>query len=211
MSEKSSQEPSLPGSSSERLNEADNAATGTISTRDLIEPIFMKTVYVGVIAPFLFAYLGSSNVFAPFNEQSQWLVSRLARIWPVLPAQYELVLEIRGPGHAASYGFMCAALWAWPVICAVAYLSKHAKRRKEVLPISPKEIGQFIVVFPFAVLVLVFDLTRIASPLFGFHAGQPALFYLRQWFVFGLPALVSGILLYMLGRIILERIWRRTD
>ena len=191
--------------------ELGQATLGKISTRQLIEPIFMRTLYFGVIVPLLFAYVGSSSVLASFSEQSQWLVSRLAPIWPVLPAQYELVREVRGPGHAASYGFMCAALWAWPVICAAAFLWEHAKRRKEILPISPKEIGQFIVVLPFAVLVLVFDLTRITSPFFGFHADPWDIFYLRQWAVFGLTALVLGILLYVAGRIILDQTWRRTD
>jgi hypothetical protein len=197
-------------SSTAGLKDADQVTPSAISTRNLIEPIFMKTFYIGVIAPLAFAYLGSSNVLAPFYGQSQWLVSVLARIWPVLPAQYELVWEVRGPGHAASYGFMCAALWAWPVFCAVVYLWEHAKRRKEILPISPKEIGQFMVAFPFAVLVLVFDSTGIASPVFGFHADKPVLFYLRQWFLFALVALVLGILLYALGRTILDRIWRQT-
>jgi hypothetical protein len=152
----------------------------------------------------LFAYIGSSNVLAPYIKQSQWLVSSMAVIWPSLLAQYELVLEVRGPGHAASYGSMCAALWAWPVICAVAFLREHARRSKEILPISPKEIGQFIVAFP------ILGQTTIKG-LFGFYADQRGFFYFRQWFVFGGTALVLGILLYVLGRIILERTWRRTD
>jgi len=41
--------------------ETNQTADGMISTRNLLEPIFMKTVYVGVIAPFLFAYLGARN------------------------------------------------------------------------------------------------------------------------------------------------------
>jgi hypothetical protein len=191
------------------LNEADRAMPGTISTRDLLEPIFMRTFYVGVITPLLFAYLGSSNLLTPFNEESRWLVSRLASIWPALPAQYELVLEIRGPGHAASYGLMCAALWAWPVICTVAFLWEHAKRRKEILPISPKEIGQLIVAFPFAFLLMFLGQTTITGP-FGFHADQWDFFYLRQWFVFSVTALVLGILLYVVGRIILDRVRGRT-
>ena len=47
--------------------------------------------------------------------------------------------------------------------------------------------------------------------MFGFHADKPALLYLRQWFVFALVALVLGIVLYVLGRTILERIWGRAD
>src|SRR4051794_40391983 len=100
----------------------DQVPPGAISTRDLIEPMFMRTVYFGVMVPLLFGYFGSSNVLVTLNGQAQWLVSRLAPIWPVLPAQYEQVLEVRGPGHAASYGFMSAALWAWPVIIAAACL-----------------------------------------------------------------------------------------
>jgi hypothetical protein len=185
------------------LNEAGLAQPGAISTRDLIEPIFMRTVYVGVIAPLLFAYLGSLGALAPYNEESQWLVSKLAPIWPVLPSQYELVLKIRGVGHATSYGFMCATLCVWPLICAAAFLWGHARRGKEILPISPKEIGQFIVAFPFGVLVLVFDRTKVTG-MYGFNTGQWSL-YLEQWFVFAITSLIVAILLYMTGRIILDR------
>jgi hypothetical protein len=171
----------------------------------LIEPIFMRTFYVGVIAPLLFAYLGSSNVLAPFNEQSRWLVSRLAPIWPALSAQYELVLQVRGAGQASSYGFMCAVLWAWPIICSIGFLREHIRRGKNVLPISSKEIGQFIVALPFAFLLLGLDQTRITNPLFGFHADQHGLFYLRQWFLFSLTALVLAIVLYVVGRTVLDR------
>jgi hypothetical protein len=205
-------EKSSPGVSDEGkpATVAGGSTGGVISTRELIEPIFLKTVYIGVIAPFLFAYLGSSDVLISFDAQSQWLVGVLARIWPVLPVQYELVREVRGVGQSVSYAFMCAALWAWPVICAIAYLREHIRCQKKILPISAKEIGQFIVVFPFAVLVLVFDTTRVASPLFGFQVNHPTALYLRQWFLFALTALVLGILLYVFGRIILERIWRRS-
>jgi hypothetical protein len=188
------------------LNEAGLAHPGAISTRDLIEPIFMRTVYVGVIAPLLFAYLGSLGALAPYNEQSQWLVSKLAPIWPVLPPQYELVLKVRGAGHAASFGFLCVALWAWPLICAVDFLWEHVKRRRVILPISPKEIGQFIVVFPFAVLVLVFDRTKVGG-VFGFNADQ-WFFYLWQWVLFGSTALILAIVLYVVGRFILDRTQR---
>src|SRR5438552_19158605 len=180
--------------------ETNQTADGMISTRNLLEPIFMKTVYVGVIAPFLFAYLGARNLLAPFVEQAQWLVSRLASIWPTLPVQYARVLEVLGPGHAASYGFLCVALWIWPAICATGFLIAHASRRQEILPISPKEIGQFIMVFPFAILLLVLDQTRITNPLSGFQPDQWGFFYLRQWFVFGLTALVPSILIYVAGR-----------
>jgi hypothetical protein len=211
VSEKSSLERSAEGSasSSERLSEADQALPSTISTRDLIDPIFMRTVYAGVIPALLFAYLGSSNVLAPFNEQSQWLVSGMAPIWPALPAQYELVREVRGTGHAASYGFMCAALWAWPIICAVAFLCAHAKRGKEILPFSRKEIGQFIFVAPLAFLIMVFDQTEALSPLLRFFPDRLNFFYLRQWFFFSLPALVLAIVLYVVGRIVLGRTRRR--
>lgn len=168
----------------------------------------MRTFYVGVIAPFLFAYLGSSNVLAPFVGQAQWLVSRLAPIWPTLPTQYERVLEVRGPGHAASYGFFCAALWVWPAICAVAFLREHVRGRQQVLPISPKEIGQFIIALTFAILILVFDQTKIASPLTGFQPDHLGFFYLRQWFLFGLVALVLAILIYVAGRNILSWVRR---
>jgi hypothetical protein len=132
------------------VEDAEQVTTDTISTRNLIEPIFMKTIYIGVITPLLFAYLGSYDVLAPLSGLSQRLVNVLSWIWPILPGQYEVVLKVSGPGHAASYGFMCVALWLWPVTCAVAYLWRHAKQRKKILPISPKEIGQFMVAFPFA-------------------------------------------------------------
>ena len=196
-------------SSSDRLVDADRATPRTIAMRDLLGPILMRSVYVGVFVPLLFAYLGSSNVLAPFVGQARSLVSRLAPIWPVLPAQYQRVLEIDGPGHAASYGFMCAALWVWPVICAVASLREHVRRRSEMLPISGQEIGGVIVIFPFAVLALVFDMTKDASPLFGFHVDRWGFFYLRQWLFFSLIAFVLTALIYLVGRIVLERIWRR--
>lgn len=209
VSEKSSPDTSREGNSAARLKDADQATQGSVSTRNLIEPIFLKTIYIGAIAPFLFAYLGSSNVLVSLDGQSQWLVNVMAWIWPVLPLQYELVRNVCGVGQSVSFAFMCAALWAWPVICGVAYLRGHIRCQKKILPVSLKEIGQFIVVFPFAVLVLVFDTTRVASPVFGFKVNQPTVLYLRQWFLFALTALVLGILLYVLGRIVLERIWRR--
>jgi hypothetical protein len=98
---------------------------------------------------------------------------------------------------------MCAALWAWPIICAVAFLWEHAKRGKEILPISPKEIGQFIVAFPFGVLVLVLDRTKVTG-MFGFNTGQWSL-YLSQWFLFATTAVIVAIVLYVTGRIILDR------
>jgi hypothetical protein len=184
---------------------------GAISTRELIDPIFAKTFFISLIAALLFAYLGSANVLAPFDAQARWLVSVLAWIWPVLPIQYELVRQVQGVGQSVSYAFMCAALWVWPLICAGAYLREHVKRQKEILPISPKEKLQFFVVFPFGFFSLVYDITRVASPLFGFPVNHSILLYLRQWFVFGGTAIVLGILLYVLGRILLERIWRRCD
>lgn len=170
----------------------------------------MRTVYWGALAPLLFACIGSSNTLASFSDLSQWLTNSMAPFWPALPAQYKLVLEVRGPGHAASYGFMCAALWAWPIICAIGFLTAHAKRRKEILPVSPEEIGKFIVMFPFAVLPLVLGRTTTGGP-FGFYADQWGFFYFQQWFVFSLTAFVLGTLLYVVGRIILQRIWLRAD
>jgi hypothetical protein len=75
------------------------AWVGAISTRELIEPIFAKTVFISLIATFLFAYLGSSNILAPFDAQAQRLVSVLAWIWPVLPTQYGLVRQVQGVGQ----------------------------------------------------------------------------------------------------------------
>ena len=127
VSEKSCVGTSTEGNPAVSLKDADQVTRGTIPTGVMIGSIFTKTVYIGVISPFLFAYLGSSNVLVSFDTQSRWLVGVLAWIWPVLPAQFELVREVRGIGQAVSYAFMCAALWAWPVICAVAYLREHVK------------------------------------------------------------------------------------
>lgn len=191
-------------------SEADQAAPGTISTRDLLEPIFMRTFYVGSIAPFLFAFLGSLNVLAPYVEQARWLVASMAPIWPALPPQYQLVLETRGPGHAASYAFMCAALWTWPVIVAAVALREHARRRKQILPISRKEIGQFVVVLLFAFYFLVADTTTSGNhPLIRFRADQWGFFYLRSWFLFSITALLLAILVYAIGRVVLDRTLRR--
>jgi hypothetical protein len=189
--------------------DADQITHEEILTRDLLEPLFMRTVNVGVFAPLLFAYLGSSNVLVPYIEQSQWLVNRMTPIWPSLQPQYELVLRDLGVGHAASYGFLCAVLWTWPAICAVTFLRAHAKRRKEILPVSIMEIGQFLVLLPFAVLVLVFDQTKVTNLLFGFHADLWGFFYLRQGLVFGFTALVLAILIYAVGRIMINSIGRR--
>jgi len=209
VSEKSSQDPSAKAKPDTASDDTGRVTPGTISTRNLIEPIFMRTFYASLIVPLLFAYVGSSNILAPFHEQSQWLVSRMAQIWPSLPAQYELVREVRGIGHAASYGFMCAALWAWPIICAVAFLLAQAKRGKEILPISSKEIGQFILAFPFAFLLMVLDQTDVPNALFRFYPDRLNFFYLRQWFVFSLTALVLAIVLCVAGRMVLDRTRRQ--
>jgi hypothetical protein len=199
------------GNSTVGLKQSDDVTRGTISTGDLIGKIFTKTFFVGVIAPLLFAYLGSASVLVSLDAQSQWLVSKLAWVWPVLPTEYEVVRQVQGAGQSVSFGFMCAGLWAWPVICSVAYLRAHVKRKERIRPISPKEIGALIMVFPVAVLVLVFDVTRVASPLFGFLVHHATLLYLRQWFVFAPTAFVLGFLLYSLGRVILEQTWERSD
>jgi hypothetical protein len=196
-------------SSSDNSNEADQATRGTLALRDLIGPTCMMTLYVGVMVPLLFAYLGSSNLLAPYIEQSHWLVSKMAPIWPALPPQYELVLKVRGPGDAASFGFMCAALWMWPVIILVALVGKHVRRRAEILPVSPAEIGSFIVMTPAGFLLLVLDTTTTTSPLARFRVDQWDFFYLRQWFLFSATAVVVATLVYMVGRIILDRIWLR--
>jgi hypothetical protein len=182
------------------VGESERAVPGTISTRELIEPIFLKTLYAGVIIPLLFAYLGSTSIFTPYLAQSEWLVTKLAVIWPALPPQYELLLKVRGSGHAASFGFMCAALWVWPAICAAILLRKHAARRSEILPFSTKEILQFMIVLPFVFISLVLDDTRSRTPLYAFYPDQWDFFYLRQWFLFTIPALISAILLYAIGR-----------
>jgi hypothetical protein len=170
----------------------------------------MRTLYIGVIVPFLFALLGFSNVLAPYVEQAQLLVARMAPLWPALRPQYQLVLEVRGPGHAASYGFLCAALWTWPVICAVIFLREHFRRKEEILPISRKETGQFCLVLPFNFLLFFLDATSInTNPLVGFRADQWGFFYVRSWFLFSMTALVLAILVYVIGRVILDRNMRR--
>jgi hypothetical protein len=120
-----------------------SVAGDTIPTGRFLGPIFTRTFYVALVMPLLFALLGASGVLAPLAEQASWLIARMAPIWPSLPPQYELVLRIRGPGHAASFGFMCAALWVWAFAAAGAFLRAHARRRESVLPISRKEKGVF--------------------------------------------------------------------
>jgi hypothetical protein len=195
----------------EKRPSTSHLALGAISTRDLIEPLFAKSFFISLIAALLFAYLGSSNILAPFDVQARWLVGILAWIWPVLPVQYELVRQVQGVGQSASYAFMCAALWAWPIACAVAFLREHVKFKKKVLSISLKEIGQFFVALPIGVISFIYDVTEVDSPLFGFPVNYPIFLYLRQWFVFAATAIVLGSLLYVLGRILLERIWRRSN
>jgi hypothetical protein len=211
VTEKSSLGLSVEAKPSKALNDTGHVTLGAISTRELIEPIFTKAFFISLIAALVFAYLGSSNTLAPFDAQAQWLVGALAWIWPVLPIQYELVRQVQGVGQSASYAFMSAAFWAWPLICAGACLRKHMKFQNEILPISRKEKVQFFIVFPWGFFFLVYDLTRVDSPLFGFPVNIPILLYLRQWFVFNGTAIVLGILLYVLGCILLERIWCRSD
>jgi hypothetical protein len=187
-------------------NRADRTAVSMISTRDLLEPIFMRTFYFGVIVPFLFSYLGSSNVLAPLIGQARWVVDGLGLVWPVLSTQFELVQRVRGIGHAASFGFMSGLLWAWPVVFAVVSLREYVKRTKVVSAVSTKERLQFAVVVVVAIVPLVADTTRIASPLYGFHADQYGIFYFRQWYMFSGMAIVLGSLLFAFGRAILARI-----
>lgn len=191
------------------LEQIDRSKQEAISTGNFVGAIFTKIFYVGVIAPFLFAYLGKSNVLTSFDVQSRWLVSKVAWVWPVLPVQYELVRQVQGVGQSVSYALMCTVLWAWPVICAIAYLRAHMKCQREILPILPKEIGAIVIVIPIAVLVLVFDVTRIDNPLFGFPVQYGTLLYVRQWFVFAPTAFVLGFLLYVLGRSALWT-WKRS-
>jgi hypothetical protein len=192
----------------EKASSIGHLTLGAISTRELIEPIFTKSLVISLIAALLFAYLGSSNILAAFDAQAQRLVGVLAWIWPTLPRQYELVRQVQGVGQSASYAFMCAALWAWPIGCGVAFLQGYVKSQKKVLSISTKEIGQFFVALPIGFIFLVYDVTEVDSPLFGFPVNHPTFLYLRQWFVFGATAVVLGSLLHVLGRILLERIWR---
>ena len=181
------------------------ATLGKVSTRGLIEPLIMRSFYVGVIGPLLFAYLGSTNALAPYLAQSDWLVTKLAVIWPALPPQYELVLKVRGPGHAASFGFMCAALWTWPAILSAMMLRKHAARGSEVLPFSTKEILQFMLLVPFVFFSLVIDDTKSRTPLNAFYPDNWDFFYLRQWLLFTIVALFSAILFYATGRRFLNK------
>jgi hypothetical protein len=182
------------------IDELDQVAPDAVSTRDIIEPFFMRTIYVGGLVPLLFRQLGTSGALAPYLEQSRWLVGKLGAIWPALPLQCDVVLNVLGAGHAASFGFMCVALWSWPVICAVGFLRKHLQQRHGVLPISPKEVGQFLVALPVSFLALVLDTTKNPNPLYGFHADEWGFFYLKQWLVFSVLALILGILLYVIGR-----------
>jgi hypothetical protein len=148
VTEKTSVGSSVEGKSTAVFNDTDHMKNGAISTRELIEPIFTKAAFISLIAALLFAYLGSSNILAPFDAQAQRLVSVLAWIWPVLPIQYELVRQVQGVGQSVSYAFLCTALWAWPLLYAAACLRKHVRCQKEILPISRKEKVQFFIVFP---------------------------------------------------------------
>jgi hypothetical protein len=187
-----------------------SVAGDTIPTGRFLGPIFTRTFYVALVMPLLFALLGASGVLAPFAEQASWLIARMAPIWPSLPPQYELVLRIRGPGHAASFGFMCAALWVWAFAAAGAFLRAHARRRESVLPISRKEKGVFFLLLPFAFFFLLTDTTLSSNfPLTRFRADQWGFFYLRSFLFFFMTALVLAVLIYVIGRIIMERHWRR--
>jgi hypothetical protein len=209
VSEKSHIGSSAEGNPTVDIKDSDRPGENAISTRELIEPIFTKAAFIWLIAVPLFAYLGSSNVLAPFDTQAQRLVGVLAWIWPTLPRQYELVRQVQGIGQSASYAFMCAALWVWPIACAVAFLREHVRSQKKVLSISLKETAQFFVALPIGLIPFVYDVTEVDSPLFGFPVNYPIFLYLRQWFVFAATAIVLGSLLYMLSRILLKRYLRR--
>jgi hypothetical protein len=196
--------------SSERPNKSGQAAQNPLALKDLLGPTCLKTLYVGVLVPLLFAYLGSSNALTRYIEQAQWLVSKMSPVWPALPPQYELVLKIRGPGHAASFGFMCAVLWMWPIIILVALVRQHLRLKSEIPPVLPADIGKFIVVVPAGVFFLVLDTTTTNSPFARFYVDQWGFFYLRQWFFFFGTAFISAILVYLIGRIILDRTWRQS-
>jgi len=186
-------------------------ADDTVSTRQLIEPIFTKTIYVAFVVSVLFVLLGASGILARFAEQTRWLIAGLAPVWPALPPQYEIVFRIRGPGHAVSFAFMSVALWMWPVVAAAAFLRAHAKRRESVLPISRKEKGQFLILLPIAVFFLLADTTPSDTfPLARFRADQWGFFYFRSVFLFTVTAAVLAILIYVIGRIVLERHWNRS-
>jgi hypothetical protein len=177
-----------------------------ISTRDLLEPIYMKTFYIGVIVPLLFACLGSSGVFASYVGQAHWLINSMASLCPALPPEFELILKIRGPGHAASFGFFSAALWLWPVICAALFLRGYASQMGQILPISAKETVMFIFVLPLALFCLLVDTTISPTFVGRFRADKLGFFYLKSWFLFSLVALVIAIVIYLIGRAIIN--WR---
>ena len=187
-----------------------DAAPSTNSGRIVIEPVFRKTFYVGLVTTLLFALLGSSNVLATYVEQAQWLITKMAPVWPALPPQYEMVLRIRGPGHAASFGFMCVALWTWPAVAAVAFLREHVRRRESISPISWEEKRAFILLFPFCFFLLWIDTTPPDTFVFGrLYPDQWGFFYLRSFLLFSGTALALAVLVYVIGRIILDRNWRR--
>ena len=77
MSEKSYIGTSTEGNPAVSLKDADQATRGMISAGVMIGSIFTKTVYIGVITPFLFAYLGSSNVLVTAT------IRTLSRLRPV--------------------------------------------------------------------------------------------------------------------------------
>jgi hypothetical protein len=194
-------EGSPSASSSDRLSESGEAVPSPLAVKDLLGPTCMRTLSVGVLVPLLFACLGSSNALAPYIEQSQWLVSKMALVWPALPPQYELVLRTLGPGQAASFGFMCAALWIWPVIILVDLARKHARLRSEILPVTPAEIGAFIVLIPVGFFFLLLDTTTTTSPA-RFYVDRFGFFYFRQWFLFLGTAVVLATFVYLLARIV---------
>ena len=125
---------------------------------------------------------------------------KMATVWPALPPEYALVLRERGAGHAASFGFFCAILWLWPVVLAVSFLRAYVRRRGEIMPVSPKEIGQFAIWLPIAVLIQVFDTTKATNSPYAFYADSFGFFYLRQWLAFSLMAAALGVLVFVVGR-----------
>ena len=169
---------------------------------------FSRTAYFGCLTPVVFSLLGSGDVFSAHGAQSRSLVRALAWIWLALPAEFEIVLDRRGPGHAASFAIMCAVLLIWPVIFGVDSVRQYAKQQVIVLSVVPHEALIFGIFAICAIGLHLLDLTKVESPIYGFRAHNFGLFYFMQTLRFSLVAITVGSVIFLIGKAGVDRLQR---
>lgn len=160
---------------------------------------------LGLVLPTAFVLLGSSGMLASHIEQSRWLVEKLGMIWPALIRQQEFVFQTLGAGHAASFGLFSAVLWILPILTSIVMFIEYRKRRSEISPVSPSEMGKLIIVAAAAFLVLTLSRVGDTSSVTSFRASSSGFFYIVHYGVFAVVAVLLSALLFLLARFVTER------